>query len=85
MNLKETRVSIQIAEERMPCQPFQHLINEGEGEMIFPGGLIQSTIINTYSLPNYSPSRDELVSLILNDGHPNLFGKYLNRTHPLTI
>jgi len=37
-NLKETRVSIQITEEGMSYRPFQHLINEGEGEMIFSSG-----------------------------------------------
>jgi len=53
--------------------------------MIFLGGLIQSMTINTHSPPNHSPSRDELVSLILNDGHSTLFGNYLNWTYPLTI
>jgi len=84
-NLEERGISIQITEEEMPCQPFEHLVNEGEGEMIFPGGLIQYTIINTHSSPHHSPSRNELVALIFDDSHPTLLGNYLNWTHQLTI
>jgi len=62
----------------MPCQPFQHLVNEGEGEIIFLGGLIQSMVINTQLPPGHSPSQNELIALILNDGYPALFGDYLN-------
>jgi len=48
-NLKETQISIQVTEERVSGQSFQHLINEAKGEMIFPDGLIQLAVISMYA------------------------------------
>ena len=72
-NLEETEVPIQVTEERAPGQSFQHLINKGNGEMIFSGGLIQFAIINAHTPPGNSSSGNELITLILNDSHTTLF------------
>jgi len=53
--------------------------------MIFLGGMIQPTAINAHAPPINSPSRNELIMLILNDGHSTLFRNYLNWTHAFTI
>jgi len=50
-NLEETRVPIQVIEEIVSGQSFQHLINKEKGEMIFQGGLIQFPIINAHVPP----------------------------------
>ena len=84
-NLEETGVPIQVIEERVPGQSFQHLINKGKGEMIFSGGLIQFAIINTHVPSGNSPSGNELVMLILNDSHTTLFWNYLNWAYPFAI
>ena len=84
-NLEETRVPMQVIEERVPRQSLQHLINKGKGEMIFPGGLIQFAIINPHAPPGNSPRGDKLVALILNDGHTTLFWNHLDWAHPFTI
>jgi len=39
-NLKESRIAIQVPEVRILGQPFEHLINKKEGEIIFLSGFV---------------------------------------------
>ena len=45
-------------------QPFKHLINEGQREVIFPGGLVEHPIIDTHTPSGDCPLRYELISFI---------------------
>jgi len=53
--------------------------------MIFAGGLIQPTVMNAHVQYGNSPSRNELIMLILDDRHSILFWNYLNWTYLSTI
>ena len=77
-NLTKAQITIYRIEEGMASKPFKHLISERKGEMIFPGGLIQSSVIDTYTTPSDSLSRNEFVTLILDGSHAPLFRHYLD-------
>jgi hypothetical protein len=79
-----TRVSIKVAEEQMLCQPFKHLINEGERKVIFPSSLVERPVIDTHLPSSNCPLRYELISLILDYCHASLLWNYLNWAYPLT-
>ena len=53
--------------------------------MVFSGDLFQFVVINAHTPPSDSPSRDELMALILNNSHTTVFGDYLNQKHPFGI
>jgi hypothetical protein len=67
------------------CQPFKHLINEGERKVIFPGGLVEHPVIDTNPPYSNCPLRYELVSLILDYYRASLLWNYLNWANPLTV
>ena len=66
-------------------QPFKHLVNEGEREVIFPGSLVEHPVIGAHSPTSDYPLRYELVSLILDYCHASLLRNYLNWTDPFTV
>jgi hypothetical protein len=84
-NLMIIRVSVEVAEEWVLCQPFKHLINEGEREVIFPGSLIEHPVIDAHPPPSYCPLRYELISLIMDHCHASLLWNILNWSDPLII
>ena len=47
-NLMITGISIEVAKIGMLGQPFKHLVNEGEREVIFPGGLVEHPVIDIH-------------------------------------
>ncbi|GJV51080.1 hypothetical protein Tco_1446821 [Tanacetum coccineum] len=53
-------------------------------KLIFPGCVVQLTIVNTYAPSGDCPLRDELVLLILYYGHSSLLWDNLDRTYPRT-
>ena len=73
-----TRISVQVAEEGMLDQPFKHLINEGEREVIFPGSLVEHPIIDAHPPTSDCPLRYELISLISDNYHASLLRGHLN-------
>ena len=80
-----TQVSVEVAKERMLCQLFKHLINEGEREVIFPGSLVKHQVIDAHPPTSSGPLRYELISLILDNCHASLLRDYLHWANPLTI
>ena len=48
-NLMITRIFIEVAEIGMLGQPFKHLVNEGEWEVIFLGSLVKHPVIDVHS------------------------------------
>ena len=66
-------------------QPFKHLVNEGEWEVIFLGSVVEHTVIDAYPLTTNGPLRYELISLILDHCHASFLWDYLNWANPFTI
>ena len=79
------RVSIEVAKVWVFCQPFKHIIDEGQREVIFPGGLVEHPVIDTHSPSDDCPLRYELISLVPNNCHASLLWDHLNWTDPHTI
>ena len=77
-NLAITRISIEVTEEGMIGQPFKHLINEGEREVIFLGSLVQHPVVDTHHPFGNCPLRYELMSLISDNYHASLLRGHLN-------
>ena len=84
-NLVITRISVEVIEEGMLGQPFKHLINEGEREVIFPGSLVKHPLIDAHLPSSNGPLRYELISLILDHFHASVLWDYLNWANPFTI
>jgi hypothetical protein len=80
-----TRVSIEVAEELVLCQPLKHLIDEGERKVIFPSSLVKHSAIDAHPPSSNCPLRYELISLILNYFHASLLQNHSNWVDPLTI
>ena len=78
-------VSVEVAKVRVLCQPFKHLIDEGQREVIFLGGLVEHPVIDTHSPSGDCPLRYELISLIPDNCHASLLWDHLNWADPLTI
>ena len=73
-----TRIAIEVAEIGVLGQPFKHLVNEGEWEVIFSGSFVKHLVIDAYSPTSNGPLRYELISLVLDHYHASLLCDYLN-------
>jgi len=71
-NLVINRIAIEVAEIGMLGQPFKHLVNEGEWEVIFPGSFVKHPVIDAHSPSSNGSLRYELISLVLNHFHASL-------------
>ena len=80
-----TRIAIEVTEEGMLGQPFKHLVNEGEREVIFLGSFVKHSVIDAHPPTSNDPLRYELISLILNHCHASLLWDNLNWADPLTV
>ena len=69
-----TRIAIEVAEKGMSGQPFNHLVNEREWEVIFPGSFVKHLVVDTHSPTSNGPLRYELISLVLDHCMPPFFG-----------
>ncbi|GJW23399.1 hypothetical protein Tco_0034021 [Tanacetum coccineum] len=69
----------------MSIQSFKLLIDERKWNVIFPGCVVQLTIVDTYAPSGDYPLRDELFLLILYYGHSSLLRDNLDNTYPRTI
>jgi len=85
MDLKITRKSIKKTVMRFPCQALKHLVNEWQGEVVFPSCLIESPIIDANSPIVLHPSWDQLVPFIFNNCEACLLGNHMNGTGLLTV
>ena len=79
------RVTIKIAEEGVIGQSLEHLINEGEREMILPGGGVEFSVIDTHRPSSDSALRNQLIVLVLHNYHFSLLGYDLYWIDPFTI
>jgi hypothetical protein len=84
-NLMITRIAIEVAKIGMLGQPFKHLVNEGEWEVIYPGSFVKHPVVDAHSPTSNGPLRYELISLVLGHYHASLLLDYLNWAYPLTI
>ena len=73
-----TGVSVEVAKVRVLSQPFKHLVDEGKGEVIFPGSLVKHLVIDTHSPSGHGPLRYELIPLISDYRHASLLWDQLN-------
>ena len=73
-----TRIAIEVIEIGMLGQPFNHFVNEGQWEVIFPGGFVKHLVVDAHSLTSNSPVRYELTSLVLDHCHASLLWDYLD-------
>ena len=80
-----TRKAIEVIEIGMLGQPFMHFVNEGQWEVIFPGGFVKHPVVDAHSPTSNGPLRYELISLILDHCHASLLWDYLNWANPFTI
>ena len=80
-----TGIAIEVVEIGMLGQPFNHLVNEGEREVIFPGSFVRHVVVDAHSPSNNGPLRYELISLVLDHCHASLLRDYLNWANPFTI
>ena len=69
-----TRIAIEVIEIGMLGQSFKHLVNEGQWEVIFPGGFVKHPVVDTHSPTSNGPLRYELISLVLDHCMPPFFG-----------
>ena len=67
------------------CQPFQHLVSEGNRVVVFMGGCVQLPVVNTHTPPCNCSSWDQLIFLIFNNSHTSLFRDNLYWGYPLVI
>jgi hypothetical protein len=76
-DLMITRLTIQVAEERVVSQPPYHFINEGYWEMIFLSSFVELPIVNTHPPTSDSLLRNEFIFLIVDNSHSTLFQDHL--------
>ena len=70
---------------RFSYQALKHLVNKWQGEMVFPGCLIEPLIVNAYSPVVLHPGWDQLVLVILHYSEACLLGHNMDQADPLTI
>jgi len=85
MDLKKTRKTIKKTIMRFTCQVLKHLINEWQGEVVFPDCLIEPPIIDANSVVVLHLSWDQLVLFIFNNCEACPFGNHIDEADPLTI
>jgi hypothetical protein len=54
-NLEEPAIPIKIAKIRMFSESLQDLVDEREREMVFAGGFVELTVVDTHSLSSDYP------------------------------
>ena len=69
----------------LTSQPFQHLINERKGVMIFPSGLVETSVVNADSPAILHSGWNELILLVGHDSHSGFLWNYLHRADPLAV
>jgi len=85
MDLKIARKTIKKIVMRFTCQALKHLVNEWQGEVVFPGRLIQPPIIDANSSAILHPDCDQFVPFIFNNCEACLLRNHMDRTDTLTI
>ena len=71
-DLMITRIAIEVTKLGMLGQLFKHFVNEGQWEVIFPGGFVKHPVVNAHSPTSNGPLRYELISLVLDHCHASL-------------
>src|ERR1044072_9354332 len=78
LDLVVTRVTIQETIVLVPCQFVKHLINEGQRDVILPGGSVQSPVVYAYPPLGHLPSGYQFIILICDYGDATFFRDHLN-------
>jgi hypothetical protein len=65
--------------------PFQHLVYERKGKVVFLGGLVKLAIIYAHTPTFDGALRDELILIIAHYRHASLLWHNLNGANPFTI
>ncbi|GJR64299.1 hypothetical protein Tco_0010364 [Tanacetum coccineum] len=84
-NLKITREAIEETIVLVSHESFEHLIHDGQWEMVFSGGFIQLSIVNAHSPPYDQSSWYQIIIIILNDGYTTLLWYTMYRAYPWTV
>ena len=80
--LKVARVAIPKTVERMPKDPFKHLVNKRQWEMVLPYHRIQFPIFDTHPPTSSKVCGDIFSLIILHHRDPRLLWDNLGWTHP---
>ena len=78
VDLEVSSVAIQKAVMGLTSQPFQHLIDERKGVMIFPSGLVETSVVNANSPTILHSGWNELILLVGHDSHSGFLWNHLH-------